>query len=186
MDSKNSEINLEEINYELVECPNNRFTEEAKEKIKELLTIKVEGNSIYLCHPRHVFEGISEDFETKVISKVDWNSINIEMMKRYNDYGEFTIVEQLCYKNNNQYSYLSKRVKHMMKKYQDLGIEKFACPIAVVEEAYEEPENTSKYFARGIICATKNGFALGTAPNYTYSRKKESVWEKGLRLGDNY
>lgn len=87
MEQKNME--LEEINYDIVECKENVFSEEAKEKIADLLTIKRDGNIILLCHPRHVFEAVSEDFNTKVIEKVDWNSINIEQMKKYNDYGKF-------------------------------------------------------------------------------------------------
>lgn len=182
MEQKNME--LEEINYDIVECKENVFSEEAKEKIADLLTIRRDGNIILLCHPRHVFERVSEDFNTKVIEKVDWNSINIEQMEKYNDYGKFSMVSQCL--ENNQFRYLKNKARHMIKKYKDLGIERFSFPIAIVEGVYDFSRDDYDYYARGIICVTKNGFALGKNPNYTFGNHKESIWEKPLRMGDNY
>lgn len=183
---KNKNINLEEINYDIIECLGNTFTEEAKEKLEELLTIRRDGNLILLCHPRHIFDRVSEDFTTKVINKVDWNSINIEMMKQYNDYGEYSMVDQVCSRKNNQFTYLSKKASHMMKRYKDLGTENMSYPLAVIEGVYNIQADTYDYYARGIICITQNGFALGKGPNYVSLDHKESTWEKALRMGDNY
>lgn len=182
----NKNINLEEINYDIVECPENTFTEEAKDKLAELLTIRRDGNIIILCHPRHIFDAVSEDFDTKVIEKVDWNSINIDKMKQYNDYGEYSMVSQLCDGNNNQFTYLSKKARHMMKRYKDLGTENMSYPLAVIEGVYDIQADTYEYYARGIICITQNGFAVGKGPNYISLGHKESIWEKALRIGDNY
>lgn len=179
------ERKLEEVNYECIECPNKQFSSEALEKLQGILTIRRDGNIIFLCHPRHIFESVSEDFDTKIIDKVDWESINIKMMKEYNDYGKFSMVDQMCSRNKNQFTYLKGKAKHMMERYNKLGIENKAYPIAVVEGVYDARTDQYNYYARGIICATKNGFALGKSPNYFYFDKKESVWQKALRMGDN-
>lgn len=180
-------LKVEPINYKCIECPDKKFTEEALEKIYGLLTIRVDGNILLLCHPRHIFEGVSEDFKTKIIDKVDWESINVEMMEKCQDYGRFSMVEQICSPAKNQFAYLKKKAKHMMKRYKDLGIENFSYPIAVVEGVYDSSTDNYEYYARAIICITKNGFAFGQNPDYLYfDQQKESVWQKALRMGDNY
>ncbi len=179
-------LGLEEINYDVVECEGNKFTEEAKDKLEELLTIRRDGNIILLCHPRHVFDKIKEDNETKLISKVNWDSINIEKMEQANDFGRYSMVEQICSREDNQFTYLQKRVCHAMEVSQDRGVEKPICPVAIIEGVYSEQKYEYDYYARGILCATKNGFAFGKSPNYVYLGHKESIWEKSLRFGDNY
>jgi len=179
------EFKLEEINYDIVECPDKKFTEEALEKFQGILTIQKDGNIILICHPRHIFDGLSEDFDTKIINKVDWESINIEKMQKYNDYKEFSMVEQLCIPAKNQFAYLKKKARHMMKRYNELGIETFSYPFAIIEGVYHSQTDEYEYYARGILCATKNGFALGYNPNYIHIAGKESVWQKSLRMGDN-
>lgn len=178
--------NLEDVNYDIVECPNKRFTAEAKDKLEEVLTIRRDGNIIILCHPRHVFDGIKEDAETRFIDRVDWDSINIEKMKEQNDYGKYSMVEQLCTPNHSQFTYFKKRVKHVMENCHSKGIDNPICPVAIIEGVYNTQTDSYNYYARGIICATKNGYAFGKSPNYVYLGHKESVWEKALRMGDNY
>lgn len=177
---------MEEINYDIIKCQNNIFTQEAKDMLTDLLTIKRDGNIILLCHPRQVFDMVSEDFDTKIIEKVDWDSINIDKMKKYNDFGEFSMVSQCCFKNKNQFTYFKKKASHMMKRYKDLGAEKMAYPMAIIEGVYDLSNDKYNYYARGIICITQNGYAYGKSPYYTAKKHKESVWEKALRMGDNY
>lgn len=151
-----------------------------------MLTIRKDGNIILLCHPRHIFDKVSEDFETKIITKVDWDSINVSQMKKYNDFGKYSMVEQLCDRNNNQFTYLKNKMNHMMKRYKALGADNISYPIAIVEGVYNFGLDNYDYYARGIVCATRNGFALGKSPSYIPLGHKESVWEKALRMGDNY
>ncbi len=177
---------MDNINYNIYESEGKTFTDEAKDKLKELLTIRRDGNILFLCHPRHIFDEIEEDRETKCIERVKWDSINISKMKQYNDYGKYSMVEQLCSPTDNQITYLKKRVTSGLEKCQREGIENPLLPIAVVEGVYDSKKDDYTYYARGIVCATKKGFLLGKSPNYVYMGAKESIWQKALRISDNY
>lgn len=176
--------NLMPLEYETLDYKNNKLSDISLEKLKAMLMIKEEGNIIYICHPKHLFDFIIEDFDTKEIKYVDFNSINIEKMMKYNDYGRYSIVEQICSKSNNQFTYVLKKASHMIKKYQDKGCPQFSFNFAVVEEIdnrFESPQ----YLVRGIISCNRNGFSLAFNPRVDKNISKESVWQKGLRLGDN-
>ncbi len=97
------------LEYEDLEMTDGVFSKQDLEKIKALLNIKKDGDVIYICHPRHLFDSLEEDPITKEIVSVDLDSINIERMLHINDYGRYSIVEQICYKAHNQYTYLMKK-----------------------------------------------------------------------------
>jgi len=158
---------------------------EIDEKVKAMLSIRTEGNIIYLCHPRHLLDELKEDFETKMIQEINWDSINIEKMKKYNDFGRYSIVEEICYERNNQYSYLQRRGIHMLKKYKEMGHSEWHYPIAILEEI-DHGINPPTYFVRGIVNFNQEGISLAFNPSAVKESPKESVWQKGLRFGDNF
>lgn len=148
-------------------------------KLKAMLSIRIDGDVIYLCHPRHLFDILVEDPETKMIQGVDWDSINVEKMMKYNDFGKYSAV------NQNQFGYLQKRATHMMKKYKEVGHSEWNYPIAILEEK-DNGSSTPTYFARGIINFSQEGVSLVFNPLAVKEIPKESIWQKGLRFGDNY
>lgn len=176
--------NLIPLEYEHLDWENHNFSDESMEKLKAMLSIRNDGNLIYICHPRHLFDFVSEDFRTKEIRYVDFNSINIAKMMRYNDFGRYSLVDQICYKSNNQFTYFLKKASHMMKKYQREGLLEFSFPFAVLEEihnGFEKPQ----YFVRGIINCSQNGFSLAFNPLAIKNIPNKSIFEKGLYFGNN-
>ena len=170
------ENNLESLSYKIVEFD---------EKIQAMLSIRTEGNVIYLCHPRHLFDVLKEDSETKKIQGVDWDSINVEKMIKYNDFGKYSIVEEICSKRNNQFTYLQRRATHVMKKYKEMGHSEWNYPVAILEEI-DHGIHPPTYFARGIVSFSQEGISLAFNPLAVKESPKESVWQKGLRFGDNF
>ncbi len=155
------------------------------EKLKAMLSIQTEGNLIYLCHPRHLFDELTEDSETKMITEVDWDSINVEKMIQYNDFGRYSIVEEICYKRKNQFDYLQRKAAHMMKKYQEKGYKEWSYPIAILEEV-DHGLSAPTYFARGIVNFNQSGISFAFNPIAVKELPKESIWQKGLKFGDNF
>lgn len=179
------ENNLTPLEYDILEWENHDFTDSSKEKLNAMLTITKEGNAIYICHPRHVFDEMVEDSDTKEVKSVNFDSINIDKMKQYNDFGCYYIVQQICSKSNNQFTYLMRRTTHMIKKYQSDGLSQTSYPLAIIEEIDNGIE-PAQYFARGIISCNQDGFSLAFNPLMNKTLPKESVWQKGLRFGDNF
>lgn len=177
--------NLVQLEYESLDWENGNFTAESLEKLTALLKIRKEGNVIYICHPKHLFEAMKEDPDTKKIKYVDFDSINVEKLIKINDFGRYSIVEQICSKTNNQFTYVMKKSSNMIKKYQEEGVSNFSYPFVILEEidnGVEEPQ----YFVRGIINCSQEGFSLAFNPLAIKTLPKESVWQKALRFGDNF
>lgn len=179
----NSDLLLS-VDYELLEREDGRFSYESIDKLKALLTIRNDGDMIYICHPKHLFDNMLENGETKEVQYVDLNSINIQRMFDMGDYGHFSMVEQLCISGNAPLKYIMKKSAHMMKRYQEKGVPQYTYPFVVLEGTYHGSEEPT-YFVRGIITCDMNGFYLAFNPLAVKKLPNESVWEKGLRLGDN-
>lgn len=176
--------NLVQLEYEPLNWENNTFDAESLKKLTALLKIREEGNVIYICHPKHLFEVMTEDPDTKQIRYVDFDSINVKKMIRLNDFGHYSIVEQICSKEKNQFTYIMKKASHMIKKYQEEGVPQFSYPFAILEETYGGP-GEPQYFVRGIINCNQEGFSLAFNPLAIKTLPKESVWQKALRFSDN-
>ncbi len=174
--------NLEVLSYEWNQQSDNI---ETTKKLKAMLSIRTEGNVIYLCHPRHLFDVLIENPETKMTQGVDWDSINVEKMIQYNDFGKYSIVEEICSKRNNQFTYLQKKATHMMKKYKEMGHSEWNYPVAILEEI-DHGSNLPTYFARGIVNFSQERISLAFNPLAMKENPKESIWQKGLRFGDNF
>lgn len=177
--------NLVQLVHEPLYWENNNFNAESLEKLMALLTIRKEGNVIYICHPKHLFEVMKEDPDTKEIRYVDFNSINVEKMIRINDFGRYSIVEQICSKKSNQFTYIMKKAYHMIKKYREEGVPQFSYPFVILEKIYNGPEEP-QYFVRGIVTCSQEGFSLAFNPLAIKKLPKESVWQKALQFGDNF
>lgn len=182
------ELELTSIKYEeFIEC-DGAISEEGIQRLKEILTIHKDGNVLYICHPRHIFQfgTIVENFNTKEIEEVDWDKIDFEQMLRYQDYGKYSMVEQICNRKNNAFTYLQKRAKHMMKRYKSFGTEDFHYPLVILEEKYSTDEN-KEFIIRGIVSCHKDGFNIAFNPQVKDDlvREKESIWQKALKFGDN-
>lgn len=177
--------NLVQLDYEFLEWKNNKFNDSSMEKLKSMLMIRKEGNIIYICHPRHLLDNIEIDFDTKEIKYVDFNSINVEKMKHYNDFGCYSIVEQICSKTDNQFTYILKKASHMIKKQKQEGISQIAYPFVILEEIHKEYDEP-QYFVRGIVSCNQNGLALAFNPTAIKTMPKENIWQKGLRFGNNF
>ena len=173
-------INLVKLEHEHLEFENNKFSDNSMEKLKAMLTIREEGHVIYICQPRHLFDSLTENPDTKEINCVDFDSINIEKMIQYNDFGRYSIVEQICSKTNNQFTYLFKKSSHIINKYQSRGLSHLSFPFAILERTYKG------YFVRGIINCNKKGISLAFNPIAIKTLPKENIWQKGLRFGDNF
>ncbi len=177
--------NLIQLEYDFLECENDEFTVESLEKLKALLTIRKDGNVIYICHPKHLFESMVEDVDTKEIKYVDFNSINVQKMFELNDFGHYSIVEQICSRRNNQFTYIMKKASHMLKKYQEMGVSQFSYPFVILEEidnGLAEPQ----YFVRGIVNCSQKGFSIAFNPLAMKELPHESIWQRALRFGDNF
>lgn len=180
-----NEVNLVDVLYEQISVIDGQIDKKDREKLDALLKVYQDGNVIYLCHPKHLFNHYIENGDTKEISSVDWDSIDIDKMSKVNDYGRFSMVEQ-CYSSGRyNYRYLTKKSSHMMRKYLSEGKVELVYPFVVLEEIYNASTNTSSYFVRGIICSNQDGFQIAFNPKNKKRVFHESVWEKGLRMGDN-
>jgi len=177
--------NLVQLKYESLDWENGNFNAESLEKLTALLKIRREGNVIYICHPKHLFEVMTEDPDTKEIKHVDFDSINIEKLIKTNDFGRYSIVEQICSPKNNQFTYIMKKASHMIRRYQEKGVSKFSYPFVILEEIYNGVEGP-QYFVRGIVNCSQEGFSLAFNPLAIKDSPKESVWQKALRFGDNF
>lgn len=177
--------NLTQLEYDFLECESNEFTAESLEKLKTLLTIRTEGNMIYICHPSHLFETMLEDSNTKEIKYVDFDNINVQKMINLNDFGRYSIIDQISPKKNNQFTYITKKASHMIKKYQEKGVSHFSYPFAILEEINSELSEP-QYFVRGIIKCNQKGFSLAFNPLAVKELPQESVWQKALRFGHNF
>ncbi len=144
---------LEKINYN-INCQDT-ITSYGIEEVKNLLTLTEENNYLYICHPRHVFETLEEDKATKIITSIDWNSLNMSLVSRFDDYGKFSIFDQ--YFKKNQFTYIQKRFDKMLKHYHMSGKDNFVFPLAIIEEVRGGVANKSTYIPRGIICAGQTG-----------------------------
>lgn len=177
--------NLVQLEYEPLDWENNNFNSESLEKLKTLLSIRKEGNVIYICHPKHLLEVIIEDPNTKKIRYADFDNINVEKMIRLNDFGRYSIVEQICSRKNNQFTYIMKKASHMINKPREEGSPKFSYPFVILEEIYNELEET-QYFVRGIINCSQEGLSLAFNPLAIKTLPRESIWQKALKFGDNF
>ena len=130
-------------------------------------------------------ENIIVDPNTKEITHADFNSINVQKMMSLKDFGRYSIVEQICSTRDNQFTYIMKKASHMMLKYQKDGISQFSYPFVILEEIYN-PFETPQYFVRGIIKCSQKGFSIAFNPLALKTTPSESVWQKGLRFGDNF
>lgn len=172
------------MEYGFLEREDNGFTNESIDKLKALLTIRNDGDMIYICHPKHLFDNMIEDSETKEIEYVDLESINVQRMFDVGDYGHFSMVEQVCNRGNSPLKYIIKKAAHMMKRYKEKGVPQYTYPFVVLEEISHGSEEPT-YFVRGIVTCDVNGLYLAFNPLAVKKLPNESVWEKGLRLGDN-
>lgn len=179
-------FNLMEVKYAQIPIIEGQIDDKNKEIFNAILTIYKGGNVIYLCHPRHLFEHYVENKDTKEISAVDWDSIDVDKMFQINDYGKYSEVEQFHSSGSYNYKYLLKRGSHMMKKYLNEGKVEMVYPFAVLEEIYNSSNHTFDYFVRGIICCNQDGFQIAFNPQNNKRALHESIWEKGLRMGDNF
>lgn len=169
---------LVEVEYEQLSITDGKIND--IKKIRTLLTICIEGRVIYLCHPNHIFNHYEEG-KTKEIVSVDWNDINVERMFQVNDYGRYSYVEQFCSNGKYNTRYLQKKSSHMMKKYYEQGKVDLVYPFVVLEDM-----GYNRYFVRGMICCNQDGYQVAFNPKMYKQLPNESVWEKGLRIGDNY
>lgn len=174
---------LKKIQYDDIECGEALATE-AIDAIRELITISNDKNLLYICHPRHVFENIEEDRETKVITAVDFDSLNFSLMTRYDDYGRFSILNQFYNKGNNQFTYLNKRFSNMLRKYRDKGQENMVYPLAIIEEERSPFDNSCTYVPRGIICAKQDGILVYN--NVKENQDKVNPWQKTLQMNRRF
>lgn len=183
------ELNLNTVEYEEFIIENGELTTEAKKRYQQLLEIQRDGNVIYICHPRHILEQGTyiTDGKTKDIVEVDWDKINFEQMKSYNDYGKFSIVEQICQRRKNQFTHVQKKANHMLKKYKQLDITEFSYPLVITEEIMDLRGPGSTLLVRGIISFNQNGLKIAFNPEFekTLSTEKESIWSKALKFSDN-
>ncbi len=171
---------LEKVEYNDVKC-NGSLSLSTITEIKDLLTINDDGNLLYICHPRHIFENLEEDKETKIITSVDWDSINISLLAKYDDYGRFSVIDQYFRNSKNQFAYLNRRFSKMLKKYHENGNENFAYPLAIIEKVKENDDNSS-YIPRGIVCAKQDGLMICNK----MSNENINTWQKTLRFKNNY
>ncbi len=149
---------LEDIQYVDIPCNDNLY-DNAREQIIDLLKISGEENLLYVAHPRHIFSNIVEDKRTKLITKVDWNSVDMERMTRFDDYGKFSLFDQI-YRSNNQFSYLNNRFSNMLRKYRIKGNSELVYPLAIVEQVRGTITGMSSFVPRGIICAKQDGILI--------------------------
>lgn len=173
------------LEYESLEWEDHNFSTSSLEKLRALLTIRKEGNVIYICHPKHLFDVMEEDPDTKEIKAVDFNRINVERMLQRKDFGRYSIVQQICCKRNNQFTYLWKRASHMIRKYQEEGTPQFSYPLAILEESNSD-DGKKQYFVRGIVSFHQEGVLLAFNPLAVKECPRESVWQKGLRVGGHF
>ena len=174
---------LKKIQYDDIEC-NGSLATEAIDAIRELITISDDRNLLYICHPRHIFERIEEDKETKVITAVDFDSLNFSLMTRYDDYGRFSILNQFYNKGNNQFTYLDKRFSNMLRKYRAKGKEDLAYPLAIIEEERSSFDGSCIYIPKGIICAKQNGILVYN--NVKDKQDKMNSWQKTLQMNSSF
>lgn len=148
---------LEKLQYDV---DNEKSYSQMKTEIEDILSITDENSFLYICHPRHAFRTLEEDKETKLITDVDWNSLDMELVTKFDDYGKFSILDQYFHSNKNQFTYLRKRFSKMLKSYFENGNEQFVYPLAVIEEKRDKLTNKSSYTPRGIICARQGGIMV--------------------------
>lgn len=171
---------LEKLEYEQLQWNENSFDDSSANKLQAMLSIWKDGNIIYLCHPNHLFDAKTDNYDTKEIAAINWDNINIEKMMKYNDFGRFSMVDQLSPKGVNQFNYLFKKVSHMLKEDPQ-----HICSLAILEESYGQDQEP-RYFVRGIVSCSKDGILLAFNPAAakTNPYEKSSVWQKGLRFGN--
>lgn len=174
--------NLVTLEYTPLDWEEKSFSARSLEMLEALLTIRKEGNLIYICHPKHIFDMYVEDGNTKEVKRVNFRCLNVERMFKYNDCGRYSMVDQMCSKTNNQLTYLLKRASHMIKKQQQAGLS-LSYPLAVLEEDHSDFE--VRYIARGIVSCDEKGIRVAFNPEVIKTPAKETVWQKGLRFGDN-
>lgn len=176
-----------ELDYESLELKDGALTPDGLVKIRDLVKVSVEGNIIYICNPKHVFDCLEIELATKTVLSVDLNSVNVPRMKGIGQFGQFSIVEQLCSKDNNQLAYLYKHSNHMLKKYREQGQVLYSSPYAIIEEhIVPSIEQKEQYSVRGIINFTQDGISIAYCPSFNRTFPKSSVWEEGLSISGNY
>lgn len=173
-----SNIEIEDVHYLI---PTNE--EELEMYFKKMLTIIAEGNMLYIAHPNHVLTKYIANAETKVITDIDWNGIDIPKLRSIDDTGKYSIVNQYCNKNDNQLTFIQKKAKHVLKRYQVDGHVDYTYPLVIIEEIAHSNE-ASNYYIRGIISCTKDGFQFSFNPTYKLNIEKKSIWAKSLSFTD--
>lgn len=132
-------------------------------ELDDVLTIRDDRNVIYICHPNHIFKDYIGDVDKGIIS-VDWDNIDVDKMFLYDDYGCYSIVEQVYESDNNQLNYIKKKASHMLRKYINDGASNYVYSFAVVEEM--DSDTDFSYFVRGIISCSAEGVKLAYNPQY--------------------
>ncbi len=151
------------------------YDEESKALIRDLLEVLESDHSVMLCHPNHIFKNKPITKNNQVITRINWDNINPLRMLQCADYGEFV-------EAGKAYQFAHRRLRHQILpalKQGDSNVVKYL----VVVEKYDF-DNTDNYVVRGIIKGDANSISLAFNPEYAKTITR-SVWEKGLRMGDN-
>ena len=143
-------------------------------ELDDILTIRDDRNVVYICHPNHVFKNCVTS-DNKEILSVDWDNIDINMMFLHDDYGCYSIIEQVYESDNNQFNYIKKKASHMLRKYANDGAPNYSYPFVVVEEMDSDTDYT--YFVRGIISCSEDGVKLAYNPQWEHVKSYQKKIE---------
>lgn len=169
------------LQYKNINLQQLLFDYHAIELLQLLLRTRNEFSKIYICFPEHILDRMIVDFNTKNVKAVDFNSINVEKMLRYADFGCYTSDDKNCSETNNPLNYLFNRAVHMIKKYRKYGTPQFSYPLVVLE-ATPTATGLTEYFIRGIISWHQNSFSVALNPSIHNSIIKEPAIQKSLNI----
>jgi len=82
----------------------------------------------------------------------------------HDDYGCYSIIEQVYETENNQFNYIKKKASHMLRKYANDGASNYVYPLVIVEEMDSDTDFT--YFVRGIISCSQEEIKVAYNPQY--------------------
>jgi len=163
-------VNCEPLEYKFLGDNINNLSCE----LDDILTIRNDRNVIYICHPNHIFKNCINGDDKEILG-VDWNNIDVNAMFIHDDYGCYSIVEQVYETDNNQFNYIRKKATHMLRKYASDGAFNYVYPFVILEEM--DGDNEFTYFVRGIISCSNDGVKLAYNPEYdnvkTYQKRIE-------------
>ncbi len=157
---------------------NEGFDNAAKRLFKELLSVIDDGHTIFICHPRHIFNQDYLFYTSETNEALDFDDIDFSKMLRYGDYGEFYLPDI-----NEAFKYVHNRFRHEIMKAIKTGNNNVVRHLAVVERYYLD--GIANYVIRGIIRGTKDGYAIAFNPEYKGTYPK-NTFDKSLRFsGEN-